>query len=64
MSHQIGVSWGQNADNIIEFQSIVSTRDHFDHTTGGLLAEHNQKDYAVSNIPGLQDGICPEEVRL
>ena len=64
MSHQIGVSWGQNADNIIEFQSIVSTRDHFDHTTGGLLAEHNQKDYAVSNIPGLQDGICPEEITI
>src|SRR4051794_32101884 len=64
MSQQIEVSRGQSADNNIQFQSIVSTRDHFDRTTGDLLPGHNQKDYVVSHIPGLQDGICPEEITI
>jgi len=60
--HQVRISWGQTSTNILQFPSIVSTRDHFNRVTGGLVAGHNEKDYVASNIPGLQGGVCPPEI--
>jgi pimeloyl-ACP methyl ester carboxylesterase len=67
MPHPIGISWAQTTpatttDIIIQFPSIVSTRGHFDLMTGELLPGHNKTDYASSNIPGLQSGVCPPEI--
>ena len=62
----IGISWGQatTTANINQFPVKVSTRGHFDNMTGELLPGHNKTDYAASNIPGLQSGVCPNETAI
>jgi hypothetical protein len=48
-SSVVGFAWGQTTTT-----PLVSTRDHFNLTTGKLLPGHNLKDYDPSdNIPGL-----------
>jgi hypothetical protein len=48
-SSVVGIAWGQTTTT-----PLVSTRDHFNLTTGKLLPGHNLKDYDPSdNIPGL-----------
>jgi hypothetical protein len=61
----IGISWGQTATlDITQFPLIVSTRGHFNLETAELLPGHNKTDYTVSNIPGLQSGVCPDEIAI
>jgi hypothetical protein len=58
-SSVVGIVWGQ-----ITTTPLVSTRDHFNLTTGNLLPEHNSTSYDPSdNIPGL-DRQCEGEVAI
>jgi hypothetical protein len=58
-SSVVGIVWGQ-----ITTTPLVSTRDHFNLTTGNLLPEHNSTNYDPSdNIPGL-DRQCEGEVAI
>lgn len=41
---------------------LVSTRANFDTSTSLLLPNHNKKDYAATDVPGLQVGTCPAEI--
>jgi len=55
----LGFAWSQEKD-----LPIVSTRDHFNLTTGELLLGHNETDYDISHIPGTANGSCPEEMAI
>lgn len=55
LSNILYLAWGQ----IIP---IVSTRGHFDLSSGILLFGHTETDYRPLNIPGLQVGNCPPEI--
>ena len=66
-AYPIGISLAQNATSIdiSQFPVKVSTRDHFNLTTGELLPGHNKTDYAAaSDIPGLQSKVCPNEIAI
>lgn len=43
---------------------LVSTRNHFNFTTGDLIKEYSPLSYNASNIPGLQIGSCPREIAI
>jgi len=44
------------------YTRLVSTRANFDTSTSSLLPNHNKKDYAATDVPGLQVGKCPAEI--
>ena len=44
------------------YTPLVSTRANFDTSTSLLLPNHNKKDYAATDVPGLQVGECPAEI--
>ena len=63
--HIIGISGKQvAAADSNQFSVKVSTRGHFDLKTGELLSEHNKTDYTASNITGLPNGVCSNEVAI
>jgi pimeloyl-ACP methyl ester carboxylesterase len=49
------LAWGETTPT-------VSTRGHFDLSSGNLLFGHTATDYQPLNIPGLQIGNCPPEI--
>ena len=63
------ISWGQNiVSNItiddIQFPFVVSTRNHFNPSTG-KLEDHNATDYDAPNIPWLnKTSACPPEIAI
>src|SRR5215831_4141358 len=46
------------------YTPLVSTRANFDTSTSLLLPNHNEKDYAAFDVPGLQVGKCPAEIAI
>ena len=41
---------------------LVSTRANFDTSTSLLVPNHDKKDYAATDVPGLQVGTCPADI--
>ena len=41
---------------------LVFTRANYDTSTSLLLPKHKKRDYAATDVPGLQVGTCPAEI--
>jgi pimeloyl-ACP methyl ester carboxylesterase len=46
------------------YTPLVSTRANFDTNTSLLLPNHSETDYAATDVPGLQVGMCPAEIAI
>jgi hypothetical protein len=55
-------AYSQSSINTSSIVPLISTRGHLDRELGVLIKGHNESDYSSFNVPGLQSGICPDEI--